>query len=94
LVGTLRNDENGKPVNVARVKLFVTHDPKRPYSIIAQEDGSFMVVVPNEPISIQVNAPGYEVVANANLVSRLEGIIVRSGQLRRITINLRRVSSD
>jgi hypothetical protein len=79
--GTVK-DVAGKPLSIATLRLTVVGNPSRFFGTSIEDDASFAVTVPSEPVVLEVSAKGYE-------TFRSENLKVSSGVVKRLQIRLR-----
>lgn len=83
IIGAVK-DAKGKPVQIAVIKLTVAgSNPERSYQTTIEDDGSFVVPVPPEPVVLEAFADGYE-------TFKSEGLNVSHGAVKKLRIRLRR----
>lgn len=80
--GTVK-DVAGKPLSVATLRLTVVGNPSRFFGTSIEDDASFAVTVPPEPVVLEASAEGYE-------TFRSESLNVGRGAVKKLRIRLRR----
>src|SRR5262249_10470332 len=78
-------DDSGKPLAIAALTLTAA-GPHRMYGTNVEDNASFVVTVPPEPVSLEVSAEGYETV-------KIENINVSRGAVKKLQIRLRRTAA-
>lgn len=81
IIGVIR-DVNGRKLKARpTVRLTVAIDPKRWYQKLAEEDGSFLAVVPSDSLMLEASAEGY-------VTFRINKLTVGPSSIKKLRIHL------
>jgi len=81
IAGTVK-DANGRPLSIAIIKLIIAgSNPERSYQTTIEDDGSFIIPVPPEPVNLEAFANGYE-------PFKSEGLNVSHDAMKKLQIRL------
>lgn len=90
--GKIVNAKTNKGVPGAILRINVVNDLNRFYQTSIDEDGTFKIAVPPEPVTLKVIAEGYQIweLSSSSEKDGLEGITVLAGNVRNLKIPLKK----
>jgi len=90
LRGAIVDEITGTPVTKARITLR-RKDPESMYSTTVPNDGQFTFALPEAPIEVKVDAPGYVAWHYQDPINSTNGLVLASEESKTIGIKMRQV---